>query len=379
MRKIYFDYASTAPVIPEAKKAMEPFLSKKFGNTMSIHSFGQDAKVALVESREKTASLIGAKPSEIVFTSSATESNNLALKGVAFANKGKRVVISSIEHPCVAESANWLESKGYKITRIKVDKKGRVDLKELEKAISKDTALVSIIHASNEIGTIQPIDKIGKLCKRKGVYFHTDASQSFGKIDIDIRNIDLLTASSHKICGPKGAALLYIKEGTRIDPILHGGGHENGMRPSTHNVPSITGFAKASEVSFKEMKEEDKRLSFLRDKIIKGVLKIRGANLNGDEKRRLPNNAHFWFSGIEGESLIMQLDLAGIAVSTGSACSSARLEPSHVLLSLGLKPEQAHGSLRISLGRWTKEEEIDHFLKVLPGIIKKLREISPFS
>ena len=387
MKRIYLDYAATTPVDPRVKKAMQPYFTEKFGNTMSLHSFGQEAKIALEESRQKVVDLIGAKPSEIIFTSSATESNNLAIKGIALARRSlgeggfaKHIIISSIEHPCIIESAKWLEKQGFEITRIKVDKYGLVNPDDIEKAIKKDTILVSIIHASNEIGAIQPIEKIGKICRNAGVYFHTDAAQSFGKIPIDVNkmNIDLLTASSHKMYGPKGAACLFVKEGVKLEPILHGGGHESGLRSSTINLPAIVGFAKACEIAKKEMGRESAQLVKLRDKLIKEVLKIKGVHLNGHPKNRLPNNANFSFDFIEGESLVIQLDLHGIATSTGSACSSIKLEPSHVLLAIGLRPEQAHGSLRVSLGRWTTEKEIDYLLKVLPKIIKQLREISPF-
>ncbi len=400
-RKIYLDYAAATPVDSRVMKAMTPFFNKKFGNTMSLHSFGQEAKLALEKSRETVADLIGAEANEIIFTSSATESNNLALKGVALANKerGRHIIISQIEHPCIIESANWLEGQGFKITRLAVDKYGIISPLDVKKAIKKETILVSIMHANNEIGTIEPIEKIGKICRQKrvyfersenqgstepkvryGPYFHTDAVQSFGKISIDVNkmNVDLLTASSHKMYGPKGAACLFIKKGIRIEPILHGGGQEIDLRSSTVNVPAIVGFAKACEICKKKMSKENQRLIKLRDKLIKNVLKIRGAYLNGHPKKRLPNNTNFSFSFIEGESLIMRLDLKGIAVSTGSACSSAKLEPSYVLLAIGLDPREAHGSLRVTLGRWTKEEDVDYFLGVLPGIIKKLREISPF-
>jgi len=360
---------------------MLPYFSEKFGNSMSLHSFGQEAKAALGESREQVSGLIGAKAEEIIFTGSATESNNLVLKGVSFVNKskGKHIIISQIEHPCIMESAKWLESQGFKITRLPVDKYGQVSPRDVEGAIKKDTILVSVIHASNEIGTIQPITEIGKICRKKGVYFHTDVVQSFGKIPIDVNkmNIDLLSASSHKMYGPKGAALLYIREGTLIEPILHGGGQERGLRSSTVNIAAIVGFAKACKIAKKEMKREALRISKLRDKLIKGVLKeIPGSYLNGHPEKRLSNNANFGFKGVEGESVIIRLDLLGISASTGSACSSAKLEPSHVLLALGLNHQQAHSSLRVSLGRQTKEFEINYFLKVLPGIIKDLREIS---
>jgi len=382
--KIYLDYAATTPVDPRVKKAMEVFYNKKFGNTMSVHSFGQEAEAVLEQSRGKVADLMKVKPKEIIFTGSATESNNFALKGIAFANKGKsfpsasrHIIISSIEHPCIMETANWLEKQGYRITRLKVDKKGLVNPLDVKKAITKNTVLVSVIHASNEIGTIQPINKIGKICKEKGVYFHTDAVQSFGKIPINIENIDLMTVSSHKMYGPKGAAALFIRQGAGIVPLLHGGGQEGGLRSSTINIPAIVGFAKACEIAKKEMASEAKRLAKLRDKLIKEVLKIKGSHLTGD-KKRLPNNASFWFSSLEGESLVIQLDLEGIAVSTGSACSSHKLEASFVLLAIGLKPEQAHGSLRISLGKYTTQKDIDYLVKILPKIVNKLRKISPF-
>ena len=396
-KKIYLDYAATTPVDPRVVKAMIPFLYENFGNTMSLHSYGQEAKLALEQSRESLADIINADSNEIIFTGSATESNNLALKGIVPMAKplrifdkigtmnipkgryGNHIIISSIEHPCIAETAKWL-SRGFKVTEIPVNKYGMVNPKDVERAIRPETILVSIIHASNEIGTIQPIAEIGKICRKRKVYFHTDAVQSFGKIPIDVKkmNIDLLTASSHKIYGPKGAALLYVREGIKLVPLLHGGGQENGLRSSTVNVPAIVGFAKAADLCKKEMKKEAVRLTKMRDKLIKGVLHIKGAYLNGSPKNRLPNNVNFRFDFIEGESLVMRLDLEGIACSTGSACSSVKLEPSHVLLATGLKPEQAHGSLRVSLGRWTTEEDANYLLKTLPLIIKQLRSISPY-
>ncbi len=378
----YLDYAATTPVDPLVLKAMMPYFSHEFGNTMSLYSLGQKAKEILEESREMVADLIKAEPREIIFTGSATESNNLALKGIAFANrqKGRHIIISSIEHSCIIESAKWLEKQGFEISKLKVDKYGLIDINELKKSIKKETILVSIMQANNEIGTIEPIAQIGKICKEKKVYFHTDAAQGLGKIPIDVNkmNIDLLTASSHKMYGPKGVGCLFIKEGTKIEPILHGGGHEAGLRSSTINVPAIVGFARACQICKKEMKSESKKLIKLRDKLIKGVLeKIEGSRLNGHPKKRLPNNTNFWFEGVEGESIIIHLDLLGIAASTGSACSTEKLEPSHVLLAIGLKHHQAHGSLRLTLGRWTKEKDIDYLLKVLPKVVEKLREISP--
>ena len=382
MKKVYLDYAASTPADPRVIKAMLPYFFNEPGNSMSLHGFGRIANDAVEKARFQVASLIKAQSEEIVFTSSATESNNLALKGIAEANqkKGKHIIISSIEHDCVMESALWLEKKGFKITKLKVNKYGLIDLKQLERAIKKDTILVSIIHASNEIGTIQSIREIGRICKEKDVYFHTDAAQSLGKLPIDVNkmNIDLLTGSSHKMYGPKGVACLFVRRGVNINPILHGGGHESGLRSSTLNVPAIVGFGLACSIALKKMGVESEKQIKLRDKLIKGVLKIKGSYLNSHPSQRLPNNANFRFDFIEGESLVMQLDLNGIAASTGSACSSAKLEPSHVLLAIGLKPEQAHGSLRLSLGRWTTEKEIDFVLKVLPKVVKKLRNISPF-
>ncbi len=380
-KKIYLDYAATTPVDPRVLRTMLPYFNKKFGNTMSLYALGQEAKQALEESREAMADLLGANPNEIVFTGSATESNNLALKGIAFANKkrGNHIIISSIEHPCIMESAKWLEKQGFEITRLGVDKYGRISPQDIKKAIKRGTILVSIIHASNEIGTIQKIAEIGKICKKAGVFFHTDAAQSFGKIPINVNkmNIDLLTASSHKMYGPKGAGLLFVREGVKIQPILHGGGQENGLRSSTVNIPAIVGFAEAAKICKKEMEKESRCLAKLSNKLIKGILKnIPGSHLNGHPEKRLPNNANFWFEFVEGESIVIQLDLSRIAASTGSACSSAKLEPSNVLLAIGLKHEEAHGSLRLTLGRWTKESDIDYTLKVLPNIIKKLRKIS---
>ncbi|MDP2910518.1 MAG: cysteine desulfurase family protein [bacterium] len=380
MKRIYLDYAATTPVDPRVEKAMAPFFSEKFGNTMSIHGFGQEAKLALEQARETVAGLMAAKPNEIIFTGSATESNNLALKGIIFANKGKHIIISQIEHPCIMETAEWLEKQGVKITRMPVNKDGLVNPLDIKKAIIKETILVSIIHGSNEIGTIQPIEEIGKICRQHNVYFHTDVVQSFGKIPVDVNkmNIDLLTASSHKMYGPKGAACLFVRDGVKLEPILHGGGQEDGLRSSTVNVPAIVGFAKACEIAEKEMREEARRLGKLKEKLIAEVLKIPNSHLTGSLEKRLPNIVNFWFSFIEGESLVIQLDLKGIAVSTGSACSSMKLEPSYVLTAIGLKPEQAHGSLRISLGRQTKESDLDYLVDNLFQIIKKLREISPY-
>ena len=380
--KIYLDYAASTPVDPRVVKAMFPYFTKKFGNPSSLHGFAQETKKALEESRVIIADAIGVKSKEIIFTGSATESNNMALKNVALfcQKKGHHILISSIEHECVLSSAEWLKKQGFEIEKIPVDKYGLIDPEVVKKAIREDTILVSVMHANNEIGTIEPISKIGKICQERGVLFHTDCAQTFGKIPINVQkmNIDLLTVSSQKMYGPKGAAILFIREGIRIEPILHGGGHEFGLRSGTENVAAIVGFAKATELCQKEMKKETERQIKLRDRIIKEILKIPNTFLNGHPKKRLPNNAHFRFSFVEGESIVMMLDSYGIAASTASACSSPKLEPSHVLLACGLKPGEAHGSLRISLGRWTKEKDVKYLLKVLPKIIEDLRKISPF-
>ncbi len=376
------DYAATTPVDSRVLKAMKPYFLKNYGNSMSLHAWGREAKEALEDSREIVGGLMNAKPKEVIFTSSATESNNLALKGVVFANKnkGKHIIVSSIEHHCVMNSAVWLEKQGFKVTYLPVDKYGSIDLNNLENKIKKDTILVSIIHANNEIGVIQDIERIGKVCHDKGVYFHTDAAQSFGKIPIDVEkmNVDLLTVNAHKMYGPKGVGALFIREGMKIEPILHGGGHEFGLRSSTVNVPGIVGFAKAVEIQKKEMKSDEKKQIKFRDEMIKEISKIEDSRLNGHPKKRLPNNVNFSFAYIEGESLIMQLDMKGVAASTGSACSTDDLEPSQVLLAIGLKHEEAHGSLRLSLGKYNTKKDIAYVLKILPGIVGKLREISPF-
>jgi cysteine desulfurase len=377
------DYGAATPVDPRVAKLAAGVLPEIFANSMSFHSFGQDARAVLEQSRQDVASVIGAPAKEIIFTGSATESNNLALKGVMFANrqKGKHLIISPIEHACVMESAAWLEKQGFEVTRLKVDKYGLVNPDDVAAAIRSDTVLVSVMHANNEIGTIEPIAGIGKICRDKGVYFHTDAAQSFGKIEIDVSkmNIDLLTASSQKIYGPKGAACLFVRQGVKIEPILHGGGQESGMRSSTVNVPAVYGFAQAGLIAKKEMAKESARQIKLRDKLIAGILKnIPCSHLNGHPTMRLPGNANIWFEFVEGESMIIQLDINGIAASTGSACSSAKLTASHVLTAIGLKPQEAHGSLRLSIGRQTKDSDVNYVLKTLPKIITRLREISPF-
>ena len=381
---IYFDYAASTPVDPVVLKTMLPYFSQKYaGNTMSLHQMGTSASQVVEKCRQSFANILNVSPKEIIFTASATESNNTVLKGIAFANKtkGKHLIISSIEHDCVLESAAWLKTQGFEISQISVDQYGLLNLDELRKTIRRDTILVSIIHGNNEIGTVQDLASIGQICHDRGVYFHTDASQSFTKVPLDLSklNVDLLTASSHKIYGPKGAALLYIKSGTKITPLLHGGGHEFGLRSSTLNLPAIVGFTKAAEIAMANFDQENARLTKLRDYLIKNILEtIPDSHLNGHPIDRLSNNINISFDRVEGESLLLELDYYGIAASTGSACSSNSLEPSHVLLATGLLPEQSHGSLRFSLGRFTTKSEADYLLKVLPQVINKFRALSPF-
>ncbi len=380
MKRIYLDHAATTPVDKEVLEAMKPFFRKKFGNASSIHSLGREAKNALDESREKIAGKVNSEPDGLVFTSGGTESNNLALKGVMFSNRkrGRHLITSRVEHDCVLNSCRWLEKQGFEVTYLPVDEYGFVDLNELEASIREDTVLVSIIHGNNEIGTLNPLDRIGKICSERGVYLHTDACQSFTKVPIDVKrdNIDLLTINSHKIYGPKGVGALYIRKGVRIDPLLHGGGHEFNRRSGTENIPGIVGFAKATEVT----RERDiLHMTKLRDRLIKTIPReIPHSRLNGHPTERLCNNTNFSFNYIEGESLLLRLDVKGICASTGSACSSHSLEPSHVLMSTGMKPEYSHGSLRLTLGKDNTLNEIGYTLDALRESVEDLRRISPF-
>ncbi len=381
MERIYLDNAATTQTRKEAVEAMLPFFSEKYGNASSLHSFGQEAADALAESRQKIADCLKCDASEIFFTGGGTESDNLAIRGVAFANqkKGKHIVTTEFEHHAVLHTCEYLKKMGWEITLVKPDKEGLVSAAAVAAAVRKDTVLVSVMHANNEIGTIQPIGEIGKLCRERGVLFHSDAVQSFGKLDCGVGklNVDLLSLSSHKIYGPKGVGALYVRKGTKIEPIMFGGGHERGLRSGTENVAGIAGFARAAELAEKERENEMARQTKLRDGIIGGVLqKIPDSWLNGSWEKRLANNANFGFGYVEGESLLIYLDLAGLACSTGSACSSKSLKPSHVLTSLGLKPEEAHGSLRISLGRNNTEKDVGKILEHLPKIVEKLRKMS---
>ncbi len=383
MNRIYLDNAATTPVAEEVQLAMLPCFKHNFGNASSIHKEGQDARRAIEDSRRKIAKFINARDDEIIFTGSGTESNNTVIKGLAYlSSEGKNhIVTSRIEHHAILEPCQFLEKKGFRVTYLNVDSGGIINLHELGQAITPQTLLVSVMHANNEIGTIQNISEIGRICRKRGVLFHTDAVQSFGKIPIDVNkmNIDILSASAHKIYGPKGAGLLYIRKGTKIEPLLHGGGHEFGFRSSTENTAGIVGFAKAVELCGRNMNSDAKRLISLRDNLVRDMLKIPNTRLNGHATQRLYSNANFSFLGIEGESLVMHLDMNGIAASTGSACSTKSLKPSHVLTAIGLDHITAHGSLRLTLGRSTTQGDIDYVVKATREVVENLRKISPIA
>ena len=382
MKRIYLDYAATTPTRPEVVKAMLPYFTDAFGNPSAIHSYGQEAKGAIEEARVKVADLIGARDEEIVFTSGGTEADNFAIKGVAYGkeSKGNHIITSSIEHHAVIEACKSLERSGFLVTYLPVDEYGLVAPDDVRKTITDKTILISVMHANNEMGTIEPIAEIGRIAKEAEIHFHTDAVQTAGHVpvDVDELGVDLLSMSAHKLYGPKGIGALYIRKGTKLVSFMHGGGQERRRRASTENVPGIVGFGKAVELAKQEMNEEAERLSYLRDQLIKSLLeRIDRICLNGHPTSRLPNNVNVSIDFVEGESMCLNLDLEGICASTGSACSSASLEPSHILLAMGLSHEQAHGSLRFTLGRWTTEEELARVLDVLPQIVTKLRAMSP--
>jgi cysteine desulfurase len=382
MRRIYLDHAATTPTHPEVVKAMLPFFSDAFGNPSSIYSYGQEAKGAVEEARTRVAGLVGARDEEIVFTSGGTEADNFALKGAAYAHerKGNHVITTSIEHHAVLETCKFLERSGFKITCLPVDKYGLVDPDDVKKAITNKTILISVMHANNEVGTIEPVEEIGRIAREAGIYFHSDAVQTAGHIPVSVDGlrVDLLSISGHKLYGPKGVGALYVRKGTKLVPLMHGGEHEKRRRAGTENVPGIVGLGKAAELAGQEMGKETERLAHLRDKLIKGLeKKVDHIRLNGHPTRRLPNNVNVSVGFVEGESMILNLDLEGICASTGSACSSSNLEPSHVLLALGVPTEQAHCSLRFTLGRENTEADIERVLSVLPGIVTKLRAMSP--
>ncbi|MBQ9300281.1 MAG: cysteine desulfurase NifS [Clostridia bacterium] len=382
MNRIYMDNAATTAVNPAVLEKMLPYFTENYGNASSIHGTGRDARRALEESRRKVADVLNCKPQEVYFTSGGSESDNWAIKGTAFANrkKGNHVITSAIEHHAVLHTCQWLEKQGFTVTYVPVDEFGQVDPQDVEKAITDQTVLISIMAANNEIGTLQPIKEIADIAHRHKVLFHTDAVQAMGAIPMDVKEIgcDMLSLSAHKFHGPKGVGALYIKQGTRIENFMHGGAQERGKRATTENIPGIVGLAEALTLATQNLEEKSARIAALRDQLIDGLTaSIPYTRLNGHRINRLPNNCTISIRFVEGESLLLRLDLAGIAASSGSACTSGSLDPSHVLLAIGLPHEIAHGSLRFSLSDTSTQEEVDEVLKVLPGIVEILRSMSP--
>jgi len=383
LQRIYLDNAATTCIDSRVLETMLPYLSEYYGNASSMHSLGSQAKEALDLSRMQVANCIGSQPDEIIFTSGGTEANNMAVKGIAFANrhKGNHIIVSAIEHDCVLNACKWLEEQGFYITYLPVDSAGLVDIETLQKLINPKTILISVMFANNEIGTIEPIEEIGKICKQHNVYFHSDACQSFGKIPIDINkiNVDLLTVNSHKIYGPKGVGALYVRKGTNIAPLFHGGGQESGYRSSTENIPGIVGFAKAAGLCITEMAYEAKKLTMFRNKLVDFLFSnFENAYINGHSEKRLPGHLSFSFHGLEGETirLLFLLDEMGLAVSAGSACSSNHSgSASHVLQAIGLNPFEARGAIRVSFGRFTTEKDVDALTNALKNTVMQLNSI----
>ncbi|MGE5631242.1 MAG: cysteine desulfurase NifS [Caulobacteraceae bacterium] len=381
-RRIYMDHAATTYTNKEVLNEMLPFFTEYFGNPSSIHRFGREVKKYVDEARERVAKAIGALPEEIYFTAGGSESDNWAVKGTAYANrnKGNHIITTKIEHHALLHTCEYLEKEGFEVTYLPVDEYGMVSVEDVKNAITDKTILISVMYANNEIGTIQPIDEIGKLAREKGIYFHTDAVQAVGSVAIDVKaqNIDMLSMSAHKFYGPKGIGVLYIRKGIKLFNFVHGGAQERGRRAGTENVPGIVGLGKAIEIAVERLPEHTARITALRDKLIKGVMeKIPYSRLNGHPEKRLPGNASFCFEYIEGESMLLNLDMKGVAGSSGSACTSGSLDPSHVLLAIGLPHEIAHGSLRLSLGEVNTEEDVDYVLEILPEIVERLRQMSP--
>jgi cysteine desulfurase len=383
-RFVYMDHAATTFVKPEVAEAMLPFLKEHFGNPSSLYSIGREGKEAIEASREQVSKALGAKPEEIYFTSGGTESDNWAIKGTAFAKKGqgKHIITTPIEHHAVLYPCEYLETQGFEVTNLPVDKYGLVDPATIEEAIRKDTILISVMYANNEIGTIEPIKEIGKVAKENDIAFHTDAVQVLGSVPLDMKNthrdVDTLSLSSHKFYGPKGIGIFYMREGTEIDNYMHGGAQERGRRAGTENVAGIVGMGKAIELATADIEAHSKKILEMRARLLDGILQIPDCKLNGHPEKRLPGNINVSFEHIEGESLLLMLDQMGICCSTGSACSSGSLEPSHVLKAIGVPPKTAQGSLRLTLGDANSEEDIDYVLKVLPETVERLRAMSPF-
>ena len=381
-KKIYMDNAATTPVKKEVLDEMIPYFTELYGNPSSVYELGRKSKMAIEDSRGRVAAQIGANDREIFFTGSGSEADNWAIKGVAYANKdkGNHIITTKIEHHAVLHTCEYLEKNGFEVTYLSVDEDGLIDIEELKSSIKENTILVSIMFANNEIGTIQPIEEIGKITKEKGIYFHTDAVQAIGhvKIDVDKMNIDLLSMAAHKFYGPKGIGALYIRRGVKIDPLISGGAQERNRRAGTENVPFIVGMAKAIELAYEDMEESNARLIKLRNRMMEKIEEnIPYVRLNGHREKRLPGNVNYSFRFIEGESLLLSLDMKGIAASSGSACTSGSLDPSHVMLSIGLSHEVAHGSLRLSLGDFNTEEEVDYVVESLVPIVDRLRQMSP--
>lgn len=380
---MYMDHAATTYAAPEVVEAMLPYFSEKFGNPSSVYGIGQENKAAVEEARAKVAAAINAEPNEIYFTAGGTESDNWVLKGVAFANirKGKHIITTAVEHHAILHAAEWLQSQGFEVTYLPVDQYGMVSPADVEKAIRPDTILISVMYANNEVGTIQPIAEIGAIARAHGIYFHTDAVQAVGHVPIDVKaeHIDMLSLSGHKFYGPKGIGVLYIRRGVRIQNLLHGGAQESRHRAGTENVAGIVGLGAAIERSVVAMPEESARLTAMRDHMIRELLKIPASHLNGHPTQRLPNNVNITFEYIEGEGILLLLNMFGICASTGSACNSASLEPSHVLTAMGVPHEIAHGSVRLTLGERNTEEDVSYVLEKLPEVVGKLRSMSPLT
>ncbi len=379
---IYFDNAATTPVRKEVYDEILPYFMQYYGNASSVYTIARESKKALEKARQQVAKALNADTEEIYFTAGGSESDNFALKGIAEAmqKKGKHIITTQIEHHAILHTCEYLQQRGFEITYLPVDEYGKIRLEDLEKAIRKDTILISVMFANNEIGTIQPIKQIGEIARQKGIYFHTDAVQAVGHVKIDVKemNIDLLSLSGHKLCAPKGIGAIYIKKGVAIQPFIHGGAQEKKRRAGTENIAGIVGLGKAIELANEEIEENTKKLVFLRDKLINGILEnIPYSKLNGHPTNRLPGNCNISFDFIEGEAMLLLLDSKGIAASSGSACTSGSLDPSHVLLAIGLPHEKAHGSLRMTLEHYNTEQEVDTVLKELPMIVSKLRDMSP--
>lgn len=381
-KNIYMDNAATTRLKKEVLDEMIPYLTEDYGNPSSVYSLGSKSKRAVEDAREKVAKVIGANKREIFFTGGGSEADNWAIKGIAYANssKGNHIITTKIEHHAILHACEYLEKKGFDVTYLDVDEFGLVDLNQLKESITDETILISIMYANNEIGTIQPIKEIGEIAKENKIYFHTDAVQAMGNTEIDVNelNIDLLSMSAHKIYGPKGVGALYVRQGVKIDPLIIGGGQERNRRAGTENVPGLVGFGKAIELAYENMEEHNSKLTKLRDSLIRKIMdNISYTRLNGHPTKRLPGNVNICFEFIEGESLLLSLDMVGIAGSSGSACTSGSLDPSHVLLAIGLEHEIAHGSLRLSLGDFNNEEELDYVVDNLKVIVQRLRDMSP--